>query len=170
MDRAGTYFPKKISASIPVPDTSSIFEFQGFSRFLHFSRPIDGVLGFGIPELNFKVCVQLFYPLWVFSRSRQFLKHRKHMKNTGFQANFDLSVRVAKRSYTGYNRSSSTDDNRVKGQSKSAHSLVGAASRRLLASAQLFQLSCPMVQKPLRVVDSTSPLQKPPVSSNPQGQ
>ena len=116
----------------PCPALSSVLhQNHGFSRFLHFSRPIDGVLGFGIPELNLKVCVQLFYPLWVFSRSRQILKHRKNMKNTDFQANFDLSVRVAERSY----RKSSTDDNRAKGQPKSAHSLVGAASRRLLASA-----------------------------------
>ena len=124
----GPTFRKKYRRAYPFPTLplfSNFMDFRGFCTFL------DGVLGSGIPEMNFRVCVQLLYPLWVFSRSRQFLKHRKHMKNTDFQANFDLSVRVAERSY----RKSSTDDNRAKGQPKSAHSLVGAASRRLLASA-----------------------------------
>ena len=147
MDRAGTYFPKKISASISVPNTSSIFEFHGFSRFLHFSRPIDGVLGFGIPEMNFRVCVQLLYPLWVFSRSRQFLKHRKHMKNTDFQVNFDLSVRVAERSYRIGKAPQMTTARKgsLRARTHSSAPLRGASSRALSYSN-----SRAMVQKPLR--------------------
>ena len=55
----GPTFRKNIGEH-SVPDTSSIFEFHGFSRFFHFSRPTDGVLSFGILEMNFRVCVQLF--------------------------------------------------------------------------------------------------------------